>query len=241
MFAAGGLALASSFIPPADASWSGNDFDDSVRDGMRLKSSEARKTVRGAGDVFFYGLMAYPVVVDSLIVALPRDSEVAWQMIVMNGESLALSALASVAMARTTGRERPYLRECRRGTPDTEWDCGSNPEEDAKSFPSGHALMAFTGAGLICTHHAYLPLYGGGIPDGIACGVALAGATFNGASRVMADRHYFTDVLVGSALGLTSGIALPIALHYGKDATGTTETAIVPYASGSQIGVMGQF
>jgi hypothetical protein len=33
-----------------------------------------------------------------------------------------------------------------------------------QSFISGHTLMAFTGAGLICAHHSHLPLYGGGVP-----------------------------------------------------------------------------
>ena len=33
--------------------------------------------------------------------------------------------------------------------------------------------------------------------------------------RIMADRHYTTDVIVGSIGGFTGGFLLPTLLHYG--------------------------
>src|SRR6185369_8075255 len=81
-------------------------------------------------------------------------------------------------------------------------------------FPSGHAVSAFTAAGLSCVHHAHLPLYGGGLPDALACAAALTVASGVGVVRIMGDRHYVSDVIVGAAIGFLVGFGLPSLLHY---------------------------
>jgi membrane-associated phospholipid phosphatase len=236
-FGAGVLVVNS--LPVRSATWGGNDFDDGVRDLTRIRDKDTRDTSRTVGDVLFYGLMAYPVVIDTVLVAGPQSSDVAWQMLVMNAQSLALSGFASVTLEHTTGRERPYVRECREGgDPSYAEDCRtSDDKERNQSMPSGHSAMAFTGAGLICAHHTRLPLYGSKVTDGAACVVAMTGATVQGATRLTADRHYLTDVLVGGTLGFASGYVLPTVLHYGKSARYGRSAMVMPYAAGDGVGL----
>lgn len=61
---------------------------------------------------------------------------------------------------------------------------------DNKSFPSGHTSASFQGAAFI--HQRY------GIQYAIP---AYLGATFVGYSRIYADKHDLTDVIVGAVIG----------------------------------------
>lgn len=62
---------------------------------------------------------------------------------------------------------------------------------DNKSFPSGHTLIAFTGAEL--TRLDYGWAWGGG---------AYAVALFTGGERLWGDKHWLTDVLAGAGIGI---------------------------------------
>ncbi|MCG9729777.1 phosphatase PAP2 family protein [Shewanella sp. Isolate13] len=66
---------------------------------------------------------------------------------------------------------------------------------ESNSFPSGHTSAAFSGAAYI--HHRYGNAWG--IP-------AYAAATFVGASRVWANRHYVDDVLAGGSIAVFSSL-----------------------------------
>jgi membrane-associated phospholipid phosphatase len=64
---------------------------------------------------------------------------------------------------------------------------------DHRSFPSGHASNAFAMSAAFAHHYKKLaiPLYGF--------------ATFVAVSRMAANKHYFSDVVAGSGLGLVIG------------------------------------
>jgi PAP2 superfamily protein len=214
-----GLALqagAAMFLyPDPQANWHGGIlFDDAVRNGLRLHSKEARARADEVSDAIYYGLLAYPFVVDAAIVAggVHRSGDVALQLMAMDLEAFAFSGAIALS-AEKIGRVRPEERECR-SDPNYSDAC-DKPAQLNASFMSGHTTIAFTGAGLICAHHLNLPLYGGGAPDVIACITALTAATTAGALRVAGDKHYTTDVLLGMGVGLFGGFGLPTLLHYG--------------------------
>ena len=64
---------------------------------------------------------------------------------------------------------------------------------DSDSFPSGHSIIAFTGAELL--HADYGWAWGGG---------GYAVAAFTGGERIWGDRHWLGDILAGAGLGILS-------------------------------------
>ncbi|WP_437673036.1 phosphatase PAP2 family protein [Sorangium sp. So ce131] len=225
-------------LPVGDSGRWENGFDEGIRGALRAESRAARATAASVSDALYYGLMLYPVIVDTVAVTGWRSSDVAWQMLMINAQSLAISGVASILVERVAGRERPYVRECA-ADPEYHPHCVEGPVKQNVSFPSGHTLMATTGAGLICAHHLHLPLYGGGWPDHVACGVALTAAGVQATLRITSDKHYATDVLVSGALGLGAGYALPRLLHYRADHAGGARVVVIPYATGTQAGLTG--
>jgi membrane-associated phospholipid phosphatase len=211
----GGVAVGLFALPQRADAWEGGIlFDDALRDEVVLGNRGDRETAVLVGDVLYYGLSAYPLVIDVGVAALAvhRDPEVAWQMFAIDAQAFALTGLVSTFTQKLVGRDRPFADRCA-GDPEYDHDC-DDPANRSQSFISGHTAMAFTGASLICLHHAHLPLYGGGAPDLLACSLAQAGAVGVAVSRIVADRHYFSDALAGASLGLLSGLILPELLHY---------------------------
>lgn len=77
------------------------------------------------------------------------------------------------------------------------------------SFPSGHVTSAFgvaAAAGVVTSMRGYrlAPLVWG---SGMMLGAATA------YTRMAADRHYFTDTLVGAAIGVVFGGGVPLLFH----------------------------
>lgn len=75
-----------------------------------------------------------------------------------------------------------------------------NGENDF-SFYSGHTTTAFTGAGLVCLYQ-----------DIGSCLAMLGLATSVGYLRIAADKHYFSDVVVGAGLGYAHGRFIPMLI-----------------------------
>jgi membrane-associated phospholipid phosphatase len=68
------------------------------------------------------------------------------------------------------------------------------PTGECCAFPSGHAASAFTAASVLERHFGYR-----------ASWPALLGATYVGASRLVENRHWLSDVVFGAALGEAAG------------------------------------
>lgn len=197
-------------------------FDEDVRDALRMENLAGERFARDVSDVLLTSAVSYPFF-DSLVVAgwYRGSPEVARQMAWINAEAMALTAGLQGVTNIIAGRERPFGRRCGDGKPEEGRDCDSN--DRYYSFFSGHTSQAFTAAGLVCIHHAYLPLYGGGFADGGICALGMLTAAATGALRIVGDQHYFTDVAVGAVVGTLSGVGLPWLLFYRHGPTVTSE------------------
>jgi len=186
-------------------------LDEPMQDLLVPNSASARNQVEIISDYLWYGSVALPVV-DTLVTPLLVHGSpyVAWQMMAINIAAYALNGFVTLMSIRAAARERPAEVKCQ-DDPEYIELCGNGP---LRSFPSGHTAGAFAGAGLYCAHHTSLPLYGGGLPDTAACVAALTMASSVAILRVSAERHYFSDVVVGAGIGLGVGWLLPWLLHY---------------------------
>ena len=213
-----GVSLASTvgglLIPSNAERWrTRNDFDVAVRNALRLDGFDARFVARDASDITLM-LSLNQLLVDTLVVTWwGHDADtVAWEMALMNTETIAFNAGLNMLVSGLASRERPYAAECVGEAQEERRDCRG--AKLLQSFYSGHTSTTFAVASATCMHHAMLPLYGGGVADVVPCltSIALAGAT--GTLRIVADQHWASDVLVGAAMGTFSGIAVPYFLHY---------------------------
>lgn len=207
---------------PDDPRWRGGIlFDDAVRSGLRARTPWLRDSVRLASDITMISNIVQVGLVDGFILPLARGSpRVAAQLSLINAQAFALNVLISTLWFKLVARERPLWQDCQK---DPSFDPLCKVGTYA-SFPSSHTSTAFTAAGLTCVHHAYLPLYGGDW-DAAACVQALTLAGATGLFRVIGDRHYLTDVLMGAALGLGVGYLYPWLFHYRDEAETPQPTA----------------
>lgn len=192
--------------------WKGpNRLDEWVRRELRAKTKPGRHFADRASDVVVGALLAQPVLIDPILTSARGSTDVAYQNWMISNESLALSLAAHSVAADIAGRERPFGRLCV-GDEESSLECTRSGRY--RSFYSGHTTMAFTSAGLYCNAHAAFPIYGSRAADLAGCGVAMAAATTVGILRIVADRHYATDVLLGGAIGMASGLFVPWFIHY---------------------------
>jgi membrane-associated phospholipid phosphatase len=219
----GSYAINEYWTPKSSASWHGGIlFDDAIRSALRGRSLEAQQTAADVSDrLYKFGVLA-PYVIDVFLVDLGvhQNADVAGQMLLINIQSLGLSGVVSLSAERLVGRARPYTQDC--GPDGLVRDASGHPlfntcgnPEDFQSFYSGHSAAVATMAGLTCAHHQHLPLYGGGLADLAPCVVMIGAATATGVTRVIADRHWASDVITGWSVGAFSGYVLPSLLHYG--------------------------
>ncbi len=207
-------------------------FDAAWRGRLMAQSEEDRERAATLSDVLLGLLILWPFV-DSLAVAGLGDmnSDVAWQLSMLAIEAYAADFLLSTIAKELVARERPHGARCsledRLANPAR---CG--PSGRLRSFYSGHASAAFNAAGVVCMTHVHMPLYASTAADWFACGSALVTASVVVALRVIADRHYASDVLIGALLGLATGALLPYLLHFAWDPTpDPAEGAAMPLSS----------
>jgi len=114
-------------------------------------------------------------------------------------EAYVYTQLVTVLVKVGVGRERP----------DVHFDGGTGSSEDNLSFVSGHTAAAFSiavAAGSVAHRRHYRTEWA----------IWASTLTFAAATaylRIAADRHYFSDVAAGAAIGAAGGYVLPRLLE----------------------------
>lgn len=208
-----GFATMYAIPPRAPTRGGGVLFDDGVRSAWRGETRASRRAGAIASDIAYLGLLFEPLVLEGPIVPLARGSrDVAQQITLINVEAFAFTGLFFRVVEVSVARARPHVWDCLHSGKTNE-QCRDQGVRGTNSFMSGHAGVAATGAALICMHQMNLQLYGRvGAP--LTCGVGISLAVLAGVGRIVADRHYATDVLAGWIAGTLSGILVPQLLHY---------------------------
>jgi len=173
-------------------------FDEGARNALRLGSDAGRSAAATASDVGYIGLPVYAIGIEAGLVTWLGKSQgdAALQLALINAEALAINGLLSRVTQKTVGRERPDAQP-----------------DDNTAFVSGHTSTAFTMASALCVQHSRLEIYGN-VADKIVCPAALAVAATTGVLRIVADRHWASDVLTGAIVGSAIGAGVSWAhLH----------------------------
>lgn len=87
------------------------------------------------------------------------------------------------------------------------------PDDGRFSFPSGHSSATFANATVLQRHFGWKV----GVP-------AYAFATYIAASRLPANSHYLSDVIVGAALGIAAGRTVTLGRGSGRFTMAPTAT-----------------
>jgi membrane-associated phospholipid phosphatase len=157
-------------------------------------------------------------------------------------ESLAVAGAVIQAVKFSAARKRPFVRyghgyQGSSAAEGSTYDV-DNPDSHL-SYPSGHtgatAALTFSAAMLATLQESKAAPY-------LWAGAALA-TTSVGALRMMAEKHYFTDVLGGAAIGAAAGVLVPW-LHRQAAASSSTSTArlqLAPLQGGTLLALGGRF
>lgn len=149
-----------------------------------------------ASDVTQYAAFLMPAV---FLLAAPAEDYPEIGLMYAGSSALALGA--RFGMKAAFERERPYMYF-------DATSLGADQLEDSnKSFSSGHAIMAFSGAAFTATMFALrYPDSPYRLPATVAS-FALAGST--AVMRVASGSHFTSDVLAGALIGAATGFLVP--------------------------------
>jgi membrane-associated phospholipid phosphatase len=180
-----------------------NAVDDFFRSSLKLPSGSPAGLI---SDIMAYGVAPATGIALAIVVPMAdgRGNEAATDILLVVEASLTF-AVVQQGISAAVPRERPEVHA----------EVGDararvlTHHSSLESFPAGHNGSAFAIAaagGTVATMRGYrlAPLVW-------IAGGALALATSY--LRIAADRHYFSDVAVGAALGIGIGIAVPLLFH----------------------------
>lgn len=199
----GALVISLGGDAPASPWRQAGPIDEAFAHDFSLVNARARRRASVASYVL--GGLALSMPVSDIAVALADNPEVAANLAQVTTLSFASVTFVTSFLKYAVLRTRPNAGECQ--TP----SCAASRY---RSFPSGHSSLAFTGASLSCTYHLRVGIYGSRAADIAACGASLALAFTTAILRMVARKHYLSDVLIGGALGVLAGWVLPSLLYF---------------------------
>ena len=165
-------------------------LDNSVRKDVKTLHNSSMDNITNVGEKF--GAGQYGLALSGAIYLggqIVQDNELR-KTGVMLAEALFLDGISTVLLKVVIGRSRPYTNE---GNSDIDF---FRITDDDNSLPSGHTSVAFTIATVLSQRidntYASIALY------------SFAGLT--AFQRIYADRHWFSDTVLGAALGTVVGL-----------------------------------
>ncbi|HEX4386142.1 MAG TPA: phosphatase PAP2 family protein [Myxococcales bacterium] len=173
----------------------------------------SRDTAGTISTVIAYGVVPVGALGAAFFATGPSGSpEAGLRAAVIVVESVAVSGAATQALKLGFARKRPYIRYGSGGTA----GYGIDDDESRLGFVSGHtsAVAALGFSAAMCAQlqkSEAAPL------------LWTAAATLTvltGTLRVMAEKHYFTDVLAGAVVGAGTGTLIPLLHRRGVQFTG---------------------
>ena len=159
-----------------------NNFDSYVRERLHWRSSKDG-LASGISDILLYGAFVGAIPLSSLYL---KNHE----LLLINLEILSINGLLTNTVKNVARRQRPYPFYSKK-----------DDEDSYKSFFSGHTSTAFA----IGTSTAKMLTNYSNIDKKIVWISTLSLASATGYFRIAADKHYFSDVLVGAIVGSLIG------------------------------------
>lgn len=185
------LAFGLRFVPTPDCAWcTTNSFDLAI---SRAWESKNRKAARITSDILTFGLV--PVLAaTSVLLFAPNTDAMLQDVLVIVSSATATAALTEIAKI-----------SARRQRPEAHFGYSINDEQDNRSFLSGHTSFSFS----ILTTSSILAFKRGSRLAPAFTALSSLVALSTGVSRIVAAKHWATDVIAGMTLGIAVGAAMP--------------------------------
>lgn len=164
----------------------------------------------GWGTTGHVGTIVVPVTTLCLsLIELPRFG---WHGVLEDflivGETLALSAMLQQIVAGAMTRPRPYMYRA------TNWyNQANNSSRDWRSFYSGHTGSCF--AATTAFSYLFMTRYPKSKWVPAVWVISMAASSVVAISRPLSGEHFWSDIMVGAAIGCAWGILIPV-LHQKK-------------------------
>jgi membrane-associated phospholipid phosphatase len=192
----------------------------------------SRRTADVASSVWAYALVPLGVAAGAFTATGPYATDGAgWRAMSIVEESAVVSAALVQGFKYALARKRPFVRY---GNGETSGSYDVADADSRASLPSGHtAFVTALGVALATTAT---------LQESRAApwlwAAAAAGSVTTGALRMMAEKHYFSDVAAGAAVGAGCGVVFPL-LHRRGGPLSSNSVSIA--AQGPGIALSGRF
>ena len=191
-----------------------------------------RQTAAVLSDVVGFGLVPVGVMVGAFTATGPHaTADAGWRAAAVVAESGLVSLAVMQGVKYVAYRKRPFVRY---GNGDTSGIYSVYDADSRLSLPSGHTALA-TALGVSLATTATLE-------ESTATPWLWVAAAFGSVTtatlRMTAEKHYFTDVVAGAAIGAACGVVIPLMHRRGG---ALSSDAVSVAAQGPALSVSGRF
>jgi len=187
-----------------------NPVDSAIRRRLLWRSPALAST---ASSVLAYGILPAGVLGITTAAAAHEGAPSGAPVdVLLAAEATMLAVALNQAVKFAFARERPFVHYLPRA-PDGVRALTDSPSDDNLSFYSGHTNVAFA----LASSSTTVAFMRGYELAPVVAGFGIASAIGVGYLRIAADKHYFSDVLVGALLGSLVGAVVPLVFHPARE------------------------